>query len=163
MKSEKVNRLKPETKILIVQCLAKYMTPTQAQQAVKAEFGVDVTLPQVVYYDPTKGPSDKKLNPALRTLFEETRQAFRKLKADHAIADIGYRLGRLQRMSERAEQMGNISLAAQLIEQAAKDEGGQFTNKLKVRLDNKTDKRAELAKLVGKLEDELPEPKPLVM
>jgi hypothetical protein len=126
-----MKRLNQEVKEFIVQHLACYCTPQQVVGLVKVEFKVDVTRQQVRYYDPTKGPKDKSLEDDLQKLFEKTREAFRKKLSEHAIADQGYRLGRLQRMSEQAEQAGNIPLAAELLEQAAKECGGQFTNRQK--------------------------------
>lgn len=120
-------RLTQEQKIFIIQGLARYLTPTQVREAVKAEFEVEPSLSLVCWYDPSKGK--KKIDPRLVEIFNETRQAFRKTTAEHAIADIGYRIGRLQRMSEQAERMKNLPLAASLLEQAAKDVGGAFTNK----------------------------------
>ena len=123
------NRLSAEVKLFIVQALARYLGPTQVRDEVKAEFDVECSIPQICFYDPTKGSPAKKLDKHLREVFAETREVFRKTTREHAIADIGYRVGRLQRMSERAEKMKNYPLAAALLEQAAKDIGGSFTNK----------------------------------
>jgi hypothetical protein len=48
--------------------------------------------------------------------------------ADIPIAQMGYRLRRLQEMALQAERMKNYKLAAEIMEQAAKDHGGLFTN-----------------------------------
>jgi len=57
-------------------------------------------------------------------------------------------------MSEKAEDAGNLVLAAGLLEQAAKDRGGMFTNTRTLRVD---DPARELARLLGVQPDELPD------
>lgn len=149
-----VQKLKPEQKRFAVQCFACFMTPQQVADAVKEEFQIKVERSHIVYYD---GGRNEKLKKDLRELFEKTRKEFCEEKDKHAIAFLGYRTGRLQRMSEKAEQKGNIPLAAQLLEQAARDLGGMFTNKREVKVD---DPRALLAQLVGASPEELPSGEP---
>ena len=62
-------------------------------------------------------------------LHEETRKAFLEGTSKIAISHRAVRLRALQRMAERAESMGNIALAAQLFEQAAKEAGDSYTNR----------------------------------
>lgn len=115
----------------IVQALACYDTPTQAADAVKEEFGIEITRQQAASYDPTK-VMGRTLAKKWRDLFHETRERFRKEVAEIPIADQAYRLRQLQRMTQEAMRRKNIVLAASLLEQAAKEQGGMFTNKREV-------------------------------
>ncbi len=121
-----VQKLTAEQKRFAVQCFACCMTPQQVADAVKEEFNIVVQRSHIVYYDAGR---NQKLKKDLAELFEKTRKEFCEETGKHAIAYVGYRLGRLQRMSEKAEQSKNFVLASQLLEQAAKDAGGLYTNK----------------------------------
>jgi hypothetical protein len=123
-----VAALPEDIKTALVQALACYDTPSQAAQAVKEEFGVLVTRAQVAKYDPTK-PAGKSLGKKLREIFEATRAAFLADVSTIPIANQAYRLRLLQRAVERADAKGNAPLVAQLLEQAAREVGGAFTNR----------------------------------
>lgn len=125
--------LTSEVKGFIVQALACFDTPTQVAQAVKQEFNIEVSRQQVSQHDPTKS-TGANLAAKWRVLFEDTRKRFRDDTADIPIANRAYRLRALGRMAERAEGMKNMALAAQLMEQAAKETGGAYTNKQQVDL-----------------------------
>lgn len=122
--------LSNDVKAFIVQALACFDTPTQVVEAVKIEFGQVVTRQQVESHDPTKACS-RGLAKRWVTLFEDTRKKFREDTADIPIANRAYRLRMLDRMASRAEGMKNMALAAQLLEQAAKESGNVYTNKHK--------------------------------
>lgn len=125
--------LTAEVKGFIVQALACFDTPTQVAQAVKQEFNIEITRQQVAQHDPTKS-TGANLAAKWRVLFEDTRKRFRDDTADIPIANRSYRLRVLDRMAVRAEGMKNMALAAQLLEQAAKESGGAYTNKQQVDL-----------------------------
>jgi hypothetical protein len=112
-------------KTFIVQRLAMYDTPQQVADAVKDEFNVDVVRQHVRIYDATQTKSAKKW----RALFNSTRKQFLEKIADIPIANRAVRLRRLERMAVAAEAKGNRPLAAQLLEQAAKEVGDTFTNR----------------------------------
>ncbi|MBH3449453.1 DUF2280 domain-containing protein [Pseudomonas putida] len=117
-----------EVKGFIVQALACFDTPTQVVEAVKNEFGQVVTRQQVESHDPTKACS-KGLAKRWVTLFEDTRKRFREETAEIPIANRAYRLRALGRMAEKAENMRNLALTAQLLEQAAKEVGDVYVNR----------------------------------
>ena len=117
-----------EVKSFIVQALACFDTPTQVVEAVKNEFGQVVTRQQVESHDPTKACS-KGLAKRWVTLFEDTRKRFREETAEIPIANRAYRLRALGRMAEKAENMRNLALTAQLLEQAAKEVGDVYVNR----------------------------------
>jgi len=125
--------LQNEVKAFIVQALACFDTPSQVAELVQKEFGLTITRQKVESHDPTK-ISGKFLAKRWVTLFEDTRRRFRDDTADIPIANRAFRLRALGRMAERAENMKNIALAAQLLEQAAKETGGTYTNKQQVDL-----------------------------
>lgn len=112
----------------LVQALACFDTPTQAVAAVKEEFGVSLTRQQAQAYDPTKH-AGRTLAKKWVALFHETRKRFLEDASSIPIAQQTYRLRQLQRMAETAITKGNAPLAAQLLEQAAKEVGGAFTNR----------------------------------
>lgn len=125
--------LQNEVKAFIVQALACFDTPSQVVESVQKEYGVTITRQQVETHDPTK-TSGKCLARRWVTLFEDTRKRFRDDTADIPIANRAFRLRALGRMAERAESVKNLALAAQLLEQAAKETGGTYTNKQQVDL-----------------------------
>jgi hypothetical protein len=115
-------------KIAIVQALACYDTPTQVAELVKQEYGVEILRNQVGQYDPTKA-GGKNMGRKLRDIFDATRAAFLQDVGEIPIAKQSYRLRVLNRLLVKVEGQGNTAVAAQLLEQAAKEVGGSFTNK----------------------------------
>lgn len=122
--------LKDDVKAAITMALACFDTPTQVAAMVKEEFGLDVSRMQVAVYDPTKA-AGKGIGSRWKTLFEETRKKFLDDAASIPVAQQSFRLRVLQRSLEKAERQGNTAMVAQLLEQAAKETGGAFTNKSK--------------------------------
>lgn len=122
--------LKDDVKAFIVQALACFDTPTQVATAVKEEFGIDIERSHVQAYDPEKALG-RNLGRKWRELFAATREAFLEDRATIPIANQNFRLRALNRMYQEAAKRGNAALAAQLIEQAAKEAGGAFTNEQK--------------------------------
>ena len=122
-----MERLSDDVRRFIVQRLAMFDTPSQVAEAVKAEFGIEVTRQAVRAYDPTARNAKK---PARKwaVIFEETRKRFLAQTSAIPIAQRAVRLRRLDRMYMAAESSKNYALAAQLLEQAAKEEGELFTN-----------------------------------
>lgn len=120
--------LKNEVKSFIVQALACFDTPSQVVEAVKNEYGVVVSRQQVETHDPTKS-AGKGLAVKWVTLFHDTRKRFREETAEIPIANRAFRLRGLGRMAEKAENMRNLALTAQLYEQAAKEVGDVYANR----------------------------------
>lgn len=123
--------LKGEVKAFIVQSLACFDTPSQVVELVKKEFGLSITRQQVESHDPTKA-NGRGLAQKWVDMFNATRERFQNEISDIPIANKSYRLRVLDRMATKTEGMKNFSLTAQLIEQAAKEVGDAYTNKLKV-------------------------------
>jgi len=121
-------KLDDRAKLHIVQCLACYDTPSQVAESVREEFGITVTRQQVQAYDPSK-TSGRDISKKLRDVFNETRKAFLEETAKVPIASQVFRLRNLQRLHEQATARKNLQLAAALLEQAAKEVGGAYTNR----------------------------------
>lgn len=120
-----------KVKRYIVQALACWDTPTQVVKAVKEEFGLDLPRQQVATYDPTKA-AGRDLSKELRALFDDTRKRFKETIDDIPIANQAFRLRVIERLARDAEAQGNKALVAQLVEQAAKEVGGAYTNRRQI-------------------------------
>jgi len=104
--------LNSEVKGFIVQALACFDTPSQVVEAVKQEFGIEISRQLCESHDATKRAS-KTLAAKWVTLFHDTRKRFREETAEIPIANRAYRLRALGRMAEKAENMKNMALTAQ--------------------------------------------------
>lgn len=120
-----------DVKAFIVRALACFDAPATVAKAVKEEFGIELTRQHCETYNPTKA-SGAAVGKKWVALFDETRKRFLEDTSSIGISHRSVRLKRLERMAEKAENMGAISLAAQLLEQAAKESGGTYSNKHKI-------------------------------
>lgn len=89
---------------------------------------MEVTRQQVAAYDPTKRTT-RNLAKKWREIFHATRKSFLEETASIPIANQSFRLKALQRMYEKTVSRGNFGMAAQLIEQAAKESGEVYVNR----------------------------------
>lgn len=121
-------KLSEEVKTFVVQSLACFDSPSVVVEAVRKEYGETIARQSVEGYDPTK-KAGASLADKWKQLFEETRKAFLEDTAAIAISHRAVRLRALQRMAEKAETQGNMVLAANLMEQAAKEVGDSYTNR----------------------------------
>lgn len=115
-------------KRVIVQALACWDTPTEVSELMREQFGIEVPRTQVAQYDPTK-VAGQGLAKKWRELFDATRKRFREEVAEIPIADQAFRLRALGKIYDRHMSRGNVVGAAGVLEQAAKESGGMFTNK----------------------------------
>ena len=118
--------LKEPVKIFIVQALACRDTPQEVAEAVKQEFKIELDRRQCASYDPTK-PAGQNLSKKFVQLFNETREKFDAGLIDIPIANKHFRLKQYQKQLERNAK--NTVMSLKILEQAAKDIGGQFTNR----------------------------------
>lgn len=121
-------KLTDPQKLFIVKALACFESPTRVANSFREQFGIEVSRAQVAKYDPTK-VAGGEVSAKLVVVFDETRRAFKDGAGDVPIAYKSFRLHSLYRMHQKAEDQGNMVLAAQLLEQAAKEIGGAFTNR----------------------------------
>lgn len=125
------DELPGEVKAFIVQRLACFDTPTRVAKAVKEEFDLTVSRQRVHYYDPTHRMG-RALMPDLAGLFHQTRDKFLSDPPACPIAQANYRLSVLQRALEIAETRGQLTEVRAILEQAAQEVGGRYSNKLKL-------------------------------
>lgn len=121
--------LKEPVKIFIVQALACRDTPQEVAEAVKQEFKIELDRRQCASYDPTK-PAGQNLSKKFVQLFNETREKFDAGLIDIPIANKHFRLKQYQKQLERNAK--NTVMSLKILEQAAKDVGGQFTNRQEI-------------------------------
>lgn len=122
-------QLKKEVKFYIVRSLAKFNTPQETADAVNMDFGIKVTRQQCERYDPTKR-AGQELSTELKAEFEATRKQFVDNPQHVPLANLTYRLERMQRVIDHAGK--NSVLVLSTLEQAAKDVGGVFTNRKEI-------------------------------
>ena len=118
--------LSEPVKRFIVQALACRDTPQEVVTLVKQEYDIEVTRSQCQNYDPTKY-SGRNLSKKFVQLFNETREKFDAGLIDIPIANKHFRLKQYQKQLERNAK--NTVMSLKILEQAAKDVGGQFTNR----------------------------------
>jgi hypothetical protein len=116
-------------KRFLVQRLACFDTPTVAARAFKEEFGLDLARNRVSYYDATT-KAGAALDPALKLLFAQTRQAFLADIDAIPIANKAVRLRALQRQLDHFAEKNAAGIVLSLCEAAAKEVGDAFTNKI---------------------------------
>jgi len=120
--------LNNEAKTFIVQALACFDSPLTVAKAVKEELGIEVTRQHVEAYDPTKR-AGATVAKRWKELFEATRKTFLEDTSTIGISHRSVRIRSLQRYAALAEKQGNLRLAAELMEQAAKEMGDAYTNR----------------------------------
>lgn len=120
-------RLSSEVQRAIVQGLAEFLTPSEVRDRIGERYDVDVTLPQVVYYD---GENPKcEMAEGLKKLFRETRERAERDEQSVPISHRGYRLRVLQQIVAKSLARGNHPLVMTALEQAAKERGDAYTNR----------------------------------
>jgi hypothetical protein len=120
--------LSDDVKLFIVQALAKYDSPKHVAEAVKQEFGLEVSRQQLQAYDPAT-QAGARMSKKLKAIFEATRKEFLEQIPKIPIANQAVRLRALSRLYDRVEQQGNVVAATSILEQVAKEVGGAFTNR----------------------------------
>lgn len=141
-------RLDDRAKAYIVHALAMFDTPTMVSRSLKEELGVDASPQLVESYNPTKR-AGQRLSDKWKTMFEEARKAFLEDASSIPIANRSARLRALQRMATKAEHMGNMAMVSKLLEQAAKEMGNAFTNKVDLTSSDRSMSPPSLADFYG--------------
>lgn len=124
-------KLTEEAQTYVVQALACFETPTDVADAVRKEFGIEITKQTIEAYDPNK-LAGRNISDKWRAIFEETRARFLTNTAEIPLAHRTVRLRVLQRMAAAAEKSKNYNMTAQLIEQIAKECGDAYSNRQRV-------------------------------
>lgn len=116
-------------KAFIVVRLACFDQPSEVVEAVQQEYGLKVTRQQLQVYNP-ETVEGERLSEKLKQLFADTRKRFLEDVQAIPIANQAYRLRELQKLYHANPR--NAVLRADLLEQAAKEAGGQYTNEVQV-------------------------------
>jgi hypothetical protein len=112
-------------KVHIVTALACFYTPAQVAEAVRIKFGIQVSRQCIGAHNPERA-AGARLSEKWRTMFYSTRARLLADLENIPIACQSYRLRQLGRLLEQAEGMGNLELANQILQQAAKEVGGMY-------------------------------------
>lgn len=134
--------LNGKVQAFIVYGFANFMKPQQIVDAVKENFGIEVSRQQVCYYNPESLTRDKDLAPKWLELFEKYRKEATEETKAIAVSHKPYRIKMLQELIEKAMKSGNMVLAADLLKQVAEEMGGKYTNQQKV--DSKVEQTGEI-------------------
>lgn len=111
--------------------LARYDKPSEVQAAIKENFGVDVTLPQLGHYDPTT-VQGRQLAKKWKTLFLEERERVNRELDDIPLYHRGYRLRELQRLYDNPMVARNPMFCRDTLIEAEKITGEVYTNRQKL-------------------------------
>ena len=120
-----MKKLDGAVKLFIVQRLAMFETPSDVVQAVKVEFGIDVTPQHVRTYN----PEQCEVVPKWKVEFDTARKAFREKIENIPIANRAFRLKSIGDVEQRARKRGNDSLVLAACRQAAEEQGEVYTNR----------------------------------
>jgi hypothetical protein len=119
-------------KLLIIERLACFDSPSEVVKALKEELGLEVTRQQVWTYDASKPHLRERMSADLVAAFDLIRGRFNDDLGAIPIANKAYRLRVLQRLVEKYLDAGAGAIVAQFLEQAAKESGDAFTNRHKI-------------------------------
>lgn len=123
-------RFEEKHKIFLIECFACFKTAGETLRAFKEEFGVEITRDAARNYDPQRRQSGG-LAKKWRILHGEIRAAYLTKIQDIAVANQAYRLTVLQDLLEKelSATKQNKAFTLSILEQAAKESGGHFTNR----------------------------------
>jgi len=142
--------LSNDLKRLIIQRLATFVAHSEIIAELRDQHGIELTFRQVAYYDPDSSGTD--LAGQWRELHRKTREAFINDTSRIAVTHRAFRLQELADLYRTAKKSRNAMLAAQLLEQAAKEVGEAYTNK---RILGTEDPMKALAETLGLTVEEL--------
>lgn len=115
-------KLTEAAQVFICQRIGVGDTPKTIADAVKEEFGVEISRATVEGYDPEKmDRRGKPIREKWRLIVEQTRSDYAKGVAHVPIMHKLVRLERWERLYQMAVERNNIVLAAELLEKASKE------------------------------------------
>lgn len=120
-----------EVRAEIVTRLAMFDSPSEIRRDL-LEQGIDISVQAVAAYSPLVNNGTRRLAQKWVELFHVTREGWLKEIAAEPIAHRAYRLRRLGMIHDRAMARGALTVAANMLEQAAKEVGNVYTNVAKV-------------------------------
>lgn len=115
-------KLTEDAKVFICQRIGVGDTPLSIVGQVKAEFGIEISRQTVEGFDPVKmDRRGKPIREKWRLIAEETRKQYANGVAHVAIMHKLIRLERWERLYQMAVDRGNLVMAADMLERAAKE------------------------------------------
>ena len=135
-------KLRKKHKEFIIKQLACYESPSSVRSEFKKIFNLEISLSQLSYYNPNSVQGNQELSDKWSMLYFETRRKFLEGAVDIPISHKQYRLRELQKNYEKLRDMGDISGANKVLEQAAKEMGGAYGD-LQFLLKEKNEKSGE--------------------
>lgn len=123
--------LKKLHKVFIIQEFAMFAAPWEIVPSIKEQFGVDVTLQQLNYWNPNVNNSLAK---EWLEIFQTTRTKFLDETSSIAIANKAFRLKELDAMyrTQKRNKTPNPKAMREILEQAAKESGDSYTNRKEI-------------------------------
>ncbi len=125
--------LTQQQKVFVVQHLGAFYSLSEVRDLFQEAYGALLDTAQIARYNPTIA-AGSSLSESLREEFVRSRRAFLEDRSGIAIAQTNYRLRELDGLYRRvrSERNPNIVLALSILEQAAQDDGGKYTNKREI-------------------------------
>jgi len=120
--------LKDNHKEFIINQLACYRSPSEVQELVRINYDLEVSTSQIAYYDPDTVRSGN-LSEKWRRMHRSTRNDYLEEASKVPIFHKAYRLQEMQQNYNKVKKSGNISLAQQILVEAAKEAGGVYEGK----------------------------------
>jgi hypothetical protein len=124
-----------QQKAWIVGAFARFDGVAEVCRSFKDEYGLDLSKSHALAYNP--GGASYRGAPKWHDLFERERKAFLDNVSAIGIANKTVRMARLEKLCVIAMERKNVKLAAELMEQAAKEMGEVFTNRREVKSESK--------------------------
>jgi hypothetical protein len=113
----------------LVRELACFASPSEAVNAVKDQFGIDITMQAVEHYDPTKKAGQKTAK-KWAEMFAMARQAFiEEVSESVPFAHRSVRIKELAHAANQFKRQKNYIGMARILEQIAKEVGNVHTNR----------------------------------
>lgn len=129
MAGKSARKLKNEHRAFIVQRVACYDSPKEVAEAVKEEYGIEISPQAVESYDPNKR-AGRTMAKSWRELFDTTRKAFLENVSTHVPeANKAVRIRMLANSARALKARGNHLGAAEMLERIAKELGNVHTNR----------------------------------
>ena len=116
----------------LVREFACFSTPMEAADALRQEYGIEITPQSAQHYDATSGAGARAAK-KWREMFNICRAAFlEEVSAQVPLAHKSLRIKKLARASDAFEKSKNYMSMARMLEQIAREMGGAFTNRREV-------------------------------
>jgi hypothetical protein len=160
--------LTEQHKEAIVLQFARFKRPAEVVAFMKEDCDLELSIQQVRTYDPTH-PQFEADRDKWEPIFLAAREAYIVDLKQVVVANQAWRLNELHDLYNRAKKAKNVKLAADLLEQIAREVGGSLTNARELKVDDRrakdldSDDRRQLlgsiiAEELAKRREEAPQP-----